>query len=53
MELVSSTVADPGGGGRGVQMHPPIEGLPLHVLSKVCANVTMYTTAHTNHSRIP
>ena len=26
-------VADPGG-VRGVQMHPPFEGLPLRVLSK-------------------
>ena len=30
MEL---TVADPGG-GKGVEMHPPFEGLPSHVLSK-------------------
>ena len=25
-------MADPGGGGRGVQMHPPFEGLPSRVL---------------------
>ena len=51
--IVCSSVADPGG-VRGVQMHPPFEGLPSRVLSKSAPwNVTTYTTAHTKHSGIP
>ena len=44
-------------GSRGVPWvpwNPTFEGLPSQILGKsACANVIMYTMAHTNHSGIP
>ena len=43
-----------GGGGEGAWKCTPFKGLPSHVLSIYkSVNVTTYTMAHTNHSRIP